>query len=299
MTTTNNRLTVAAVAVATAALLLGAGAFLGPGSTDGSNNRTAAGSTGAPTDGPVAAETGDTAPEPTPTAAATPTEGSAGRAMFEAVPAGVGLQSQVGADGAEIEITVDDAPDAAWVLPLCADGGAVPQPVDMVTTVETGPEYARHWQVAVLASDADAAAVLAAFAAAAEGCTEQVGAVATAGADDLTMLGDLGLGDGSLLGVARPVGAEASGQSEFRSYLGLVQESNTVILVAESGEFHEAPTLDDFGVQAVNADVHELLDGLCADRGKRCGTTGHAPEVTATPVGDADEVDESGDPATS
>lgn len=299
MTRTSNRLTIAAAAVATAALLLGAGALLGPASMDGSDDRTAAGSTGAPADGPVAAETSGTAPDdaaapPDPTPAAE----NAGRAMFEAVPAGVGLQSQVGADGAEIEITVDDAPDAAWVLPLCVDDGALPQPVDLLTTVETGPEYARHWQVAVLASDADAAAVLAAFAAAAEGCTEQVGAVATAGADDLTMLGDLGLGDGSLLAVARPVGAEESGHSEFRSYLGLVQESNTVILVAEAGEFHEAPTLDDFGVQAVNADIQELLDGLCADRGKRCGTAGPTPEVTATP-GDGADGESAPDPATS
>ncbi len=261
MTRTTNRLTVTGVAVLTAALLLGVGMLLGPGRDAG----PMAGSVAAPTD--TAADPAPTAPPATPEATSpdgipTPAAAISVSATFDRVPDGVGLQSQVGADGAEIEVTVDRSADVAWVLPTCAHAGPLPVAVDVMTTVETGPEYARYWQVAVLPGAAEAEAVLGSVTAAVEGCAAKVEAIATTGATDRATLGDLAAGDASLLAVARPPGAERSADSEFRTYLGAVRVGNAVVLVAESAEFHDAPTPGDYGAQAVRADVDELLEAL-------------------------------------
>lgn len=269
MTRTTNRLTVVGVAVLTAALLLGVGALVGPGRDDA----PMAGSTAATDATPVATPTASpTTGLVEPDVTATPSAGVPGTvgAVFDRVPDGVELQSQVGADGAEIEVTVDRSADAAWVLPTCTDGGPLPGAIDVLTTVETGPEYARYWQVAVLAGVGDAEAVFSSVAAAVEGCAAEVGAVSTAGAADRMTLGDLGAGDASLLAVARPAGTETSGQSGFFTYLGAVRVGNAVVLVAESAEFHETPTARDYGAQAVRADVDELLETMCATSSKPC-----------------------------
>lgn len=250
MTRTYSRLVVVGVAVLTAALLIGVVMLLGP----GSDTETAAGPLAASTDAPAPGTTPAIAPSEATTISAVPT--------FDRVPGGVGLQSQVGADGAEISVTVDSSADTAWVLPTCADTGPLPASTDTLTTVETGPEYARYWQVAVLPDVAGAEAVLAAVTAAVAGCGAQVESVATTGATDRAVLGDLGAGAASLLAVARPAGAAVSGDSEFRTYLGAVRVGNAVVLAAESAEFHDAPAPDDYGAQAVRADVAELLRAL-------------------------------------
>lgn len=255
MTRTTPWLAVGAAAVGTAALLLGIGTVLGPDQADDVGSPPPTGSAGAPTD----------APAPDVSTSATPRPPGA----FDAVPAGIGLDSQRGADGGEIEITVTEGA-AAWVLPLCDVEAPPPEPVDALTTVEIGPEYARHWQVAVMPGKAEAAAVLAAVTAVVEGCSSSVGGAATVGVDDFGPLGDLTAGDASLLAVARPAGADQSEDSEWRSYLGAVRVDNVVILVAESGEFHAAPALDDYGMQAVQTDLAELLDGLCGQGNQRC-----------------------------
>ncbi len=259
MTRTTNRLTVTGVAVLTAALLLGVGMLLGPGRDAGPMVGSTALSGAAV---PAATPSTDGAAAPDVTSGPSVAAPVTGGATFDQVPAGVGLQSQVGADGAEIVVTVDRSADVAWVLPTCAPAGPLPAAIDMMTTVETGPEYARYWQVAVLPGAAEAEAVLRSVTAAVEGCAAKVEAVATTGATDRATLGDLAVGDASLLAVARPPGAARSGDSEFRTYLGAVRVGNAVVLVAESAEFHDAPTPGDYGAQAVRADVDELLEAL-------------------------------------